>query len=353
MGNFSRNTFDPLKRYSAVRLQQGVPLVDADWNELQDVTRNELYDSMLVVLPNALSPSMLLTPVGNNDLQLNTGVAIAQGRPAKLNNPLRYSTQRYANAATAAADGVPVVPPLTTPSQPRTDLVLIDVFEREVGSAEDPSIVNTAIGVETAVRLRRELVLRVVEGGQGTGIPVGHVGFLIAAINRPAGVAAITQDMIDDLAPRNPVTVFEDVAVPPLFVPAGGATGSTFTPWVAATVGFNIIALKPANASAFGFAPVYFPNLVRIRSMRVRGQNNGTGTVSFSLTRVRLDTGVSSTVAGDTVGTGAYDRSLAINQGTGVGVVNNQQFSYFVHASATTSAADADLRGFTFRYNVG
>src|SRR5215213_5636074 len=222
MGNFSRNTFDPLKRYSAVRLQQGVPLVDADWNELQDVTRNELYDAMLVVLPNALSPSMLLTPVGNNDLQLNTGVAIAQGRPAKLNNPLRYSTQRYANAATAAADGVPVVPPLTTPSQPRTDLVLIDVFEREVGSAEDPSIVNTAIGVETAVRLRRELVLRVVEGGQGVGIPQGHTGFTIAAINRPAGVAAMTQDMIDDIAPRNPVATFEDIAIPPILMPAGG-----------------------------------------------------------------------------------------------------------------------------------
>ena len=29
MGNFSRNTFDPAKRYTAVRLQQGVPLVDA------------------------------------------------------------------------------------------------------------------------------------------------------------------------------------------------------------------------------------------------------------------------------------------------------------------------------------
>ena len=34
MGNFSRNTFDPVKDYVAVRLQQGVPILDADWNEL-------------------------------------------------------------------------------------------------------------------------------------------------------------------------------------------------------------------------------------------------------------------------------------------------------------------------------
>src|SRR4051794_36972795 len=325
MGNFSRNTFDPAKRYSAVRLQQGVPLVDADWNELQDVTRGELYDAMLAVLPNAMSASMLLTPAGNNDLQLNTGIALAGGRPAKLNNPLRYSTQRYATPATAAADGVPVTPPLTTPAQARTDLVFIDVFEREVGSAEDPSIVNTAIGVETAVRLRRELVLRVFEGGQGTGIPVGHAGFLIAIINRPAGVAAMTQDMIDDVAPRNPVAVFEDIAVPPILMPAAGATGSTFTPWVTAFVGLNIVALKPANASAFGVAPVYFPNTAHIRTMRVRGNLNGAGSVSFSLSRIRLDTGANSTIASDTVSTtGLFDRQIAINQATGVGAVNNQ-----------------------------
>jgi hypothetical protein len=354
MGNFSRNTFDPLKRYTAVRLQQGVPLVDADWNELQDVTRSELYDAMLVALPNSMSPSMLLTPIGNNDLQLNTGIALVQGRPAALNNPMRYSTQRYANPATAAADGVPVTPPLTTPTQPRTDLVFIDVFEREVGSAEDPSIVNPAIGVETAVRLRRELVLRVAEGGLGTGIPVGHMGFMIATINRPAGVAAITQDMIDDLGPRNPVATFEDIAVPPLLMPSGNpTTGSLFTPWVTGAVGFNFVAVKPANASAFGLAPVFFPTRARIRTMRVRGQNNGAGTMSFSLTRVRLDTGASSTVVADSVGTGAFDRLLAVNQSTGVGVVNNQQFSYFVHASAGTSAGDAEIRGFAFRYNVG
>jgi len=41
MGNFSRNTFDPLKDYVAVRLQQGVPVLDADWNEF-----NGYFDTM-------------------------------------------------------------------------------------------------------------------------------------------------------------------------------------------------------------------------------------------------------------------------------------------------------------------
>ena len=42
MGNFSRDTFDPAKAYVGVRLQQGVPVLDADWNELNDVIRQEL-----------------------------------------------------------------------------------------------------------------------------------------------------------------------------------------------------------------------------------------------------------------------------------------------------------------------
>ena len=56
MGNFSRNTFDPLKDYVAVRLQQGVPVLDADWNELNDVTRQELYDAFSLTFTDGIQP---------------------------------------------------------------------------------------------------------------------------------------------------------------------------------------------------------------------------------------------------------------------------------------------------------
>lgn len=44
IGNFSRaqHTFDRLKHYVGVRLQQGVPIVDEDWNELEDIRKEEL-----------------------------------------------------------------------------------------------------------------------------------------------------------------------------------------------------------------------------------------------------------------------------------------------------------------------
>ena len=38
-GDLSRETFDPAARYSAVRLQQGRVVTDADFNEQGDITR--------------------------------------------------------------------------------------------------------------------------------------------------------------------------------------------------------------------------------------------------------------------------------------------------------------------------
>jgi hypothetical protein len=351
MGNFSRNTYDPAKAYTAVRLQQGVPLVDADWNELQDVTRNELYDSLLTLAPNALQASVVLSGIGNNDLQLSTGVVIVGGRPVRIANSIRYTTQRYANAATAAADGVSVAAPLTTPGAPRIDQVFLDIFEREVGRAEDANIVNPAIGIETSVRLRREVVLRVAEGGAVPPPPPGHLILLIASLIRPAGQAAITSTMIDDIAPRGQVPSTVDKAVPPLLFPLS-SNGAPQTPWLHnfASGAGNQTAFKPANATASGMAAVSLPHLARIRSMRVRGLC-GFGVMGFALIRMRLDSGVTSIIVQDVVNQqGPFDRILAVAPGTGLGIVDNLTFSYGVSFSAGTSSDTAEVRGVTIRY---
>ena len=47
-GNFSNeknDTFDPMNDYIGIRLQQGVPLLDRDWNELEDIRR---YQEMVL-----------------------------------------------------------------------------------------------------------------------------------------------------------------------------------------------------------------------------------------------------------------------------------------------------------------
>jgi hypothetical protein len=68
MGNFSRDPQDRLadalaKHYVGVRLQQGVPVVDADLNQLEDLRRNEFEDVNRRVIGNGV-------PLGNDGFRI-------------------------------------------------------------------------------------------------------------------------------------------------------------------------------------------------------------------------------------------------------------------------------------------
>src|SRR5262245_56583582 len=122
MGDFSRNTFDPNNNYVGVRLQQWVPLLDADWNELDDTIRNEIYSGLDHAFPDGIesgtndlriSPT---SPSPTNDLMMAGGTMLVSGRPLSVPTAVLYSTQPWSNPTRAAQDGVPVIPPLTPPT---------------------------------------------------------------------------------------------------------------------------------------------------------------------------------------------------------------------------------------------
>ena len=46
----SRNSFDPVKRYSGVYQQMGRMFTDADWNELSDLAKHRLADALTDVI---------------------------------------------------------------------------------------------------------------------------------------------------------------------------------------------------------------------------------------------------------------------------------------------------------------
>lgn len=214
MGNFSRNTFDRLKRYVGVRLQQGVPLIDADWNEQEDIRKFELQAFLKWFAGSGV-------PLGNNGFQIiaasgannnfditgGDGTALGAGRclvdgwDVMIESTLRYSNQPLYNNATLAGQwGVAPIAPLTTPGAVRVDTVYLDVWEREVDSGEDSDLINPAIGLETCVRLKREWAVRVAEGSLSLPAPAaGHSFYAIARLNRAAGSAAITAAQIEDL----------------------------------------------------------------------------------------------------------------------------------------------------------
>jgi hypothetical protein len=296
MGNFSRNTFDPVKDYVAVRLQQGVPVLDADWNELNDVTRQELYDGFALTFTDGFqrggSDFEVKPRQEPNDFSILAGAALIQGRPIRVRQNLRYSTQPWTDPRLAARDGVAIIKtPLTTPTGPagapdRTDIVYLDVWDREVGSVEDANLINPAIGVETCLRLKREAAVRVTEGATTlpTNVPAGHVFFPLALLRRPVGDRQITD--IKDIRPffHSPQGT-QVVSFFPAFLPITNspfaASGENLPAWninpsnsrVATTVIVvpKFHAFKTHNEAAAGILPLTLPDGARLTSLRISG----------------------------------------------------------------------------------
>lgn len=214
MANYSRpkddcyypgSSFNPEKYYIGIRMQQGVPLLDSDWNELNDVTRHELYESFKFLLPDAGLPPEIPSmvpfypwrPLGifpmpkkylhgslskeeiianlsikdflpddkqvkevykegyeDNDFIIapagKRGIIVG-GKTLKINDCIFYSEQ-------------PGITKLdNNPKANQVDLVYLDVWEEEVDGKDDPEIINKSIGIETCVRIQRKFLVKVFE----------------------------------------------------------------------------------------------------------------------------------------------------------------------------------------------
>jgi len=216
MAVITPNTFDPLKRYVGVRLQQGVPLVDADENEREDALRFAIRALARAFIGDGV-------PAGNNGFGLaavspapqqndfvirsgrdtglpanglsNVGRCMVDGMDVLIADDLRFAqqplhTSQAGAAALAAALGVPVIamPALTTD----TFAIYLDVWERLVLPTEDPALVLPGLGVESCARLRREWAVRVRLGSAApvVGQPdfiAGHGYLLLATLARRTG----------------------------------------------------------------------------------------------------------------------------------------------------------------------
>jgi hypothetical protein len=306
MGNFSRNTFDPVKNYVGVRLQQGVPVLDADWNELNDVARQELYDTFSLTFTDGIQPGGFDFEVGfseqPNDFKVLAGAALIQGRAVRVHKNLRYSTQPWTDPRRAARDGVAVIPPLTTPpgppegAPPRIDIVYLDVWDREVGSDEDASLINPAIGVETCVRLKREAAVRVAEGTTTLpAAPAGHAFLPLALLRRPRNQALITN--FENIRPffHSPQGMGV-VSFFPGFLPIHSsplATEAALPEWrlTISPTGPNqaipkFRAVKRQNEACSGILPLSLPHRARLRSFSISGDISAVGgVVQWSLMR--------------------------------------------------------------------
>lgn len=239
MAVITPDTFNPLRRYVSVRLQQGVPLVDADWNEQEDVRRFELraYLKWFVgdgvpegsdgFLVEAAAPPLAddflvragvpAAPPGSDGLATglgHVGRCLVNGRDAVIEADVAFRAQPLHVASAGAADlaarlGTVVVPEL--PHLDGTMTVYLDLWERLVRPDEDPSLVFADIGTESCARLRREWAVR---ARVGTTVPqsgdadheAGHDYYALATLARQAADPVVYPSQLEDLRERRLLT---------------------------------------------------------------------------------------------------------------------------------------------------
>lgn len=358
MGNFSRNTFNPDKNYVGVRLQQGVPLVDADWNELDDAIRNEVYSGLGQVFPDGIEPGsqslrISATSPPANNLTMAGGAVLVGGRPLRVPTAVLYNAQPwFDNPNRAAQDGVAVIPPLTLPSANRTDIVYLDVWEREVRSTEDDNLIHPDIGVETCVRLKREFAFRVAEGTQTLPvIPAGHSFVPLALLNRLAGQANILLQQIEDIRPqlfstqgRRAISFF------PAFLPLG----NTGNPWFFDSNSNTFFARTNTNG-AIGFLPLDLPEGASLLTLHIVAST--ASVISFSLlrrqTNVSPDVLAQGSLSAPTNGTpSSFDIFVKISDTDRLNIVDNSRYYYLFHITngSTTSTFPTSVTRIFIRY---
>ena len=191
-GDYTRMSFKPRKRFSAVLEQQGRVQLDSDSNEQSDILRERLRLLSLdnfgpVGVPFLTTPDAFrlgLIPGAPPNLSIEPGRLYVDGLLAELFE---------GEAATYLAQ--PFLP--DPPALPAGDsLAYLDIWEREVTYVEDPELLDVALGgADTTTRLQTVWQLRV------DGVPQADCGM---PVGLPPSAGRLTTAAVDPPAPDDP-----------------------------------------------------------------------------------------------------------------------------------------------------
>lgn len=153
-GDFSRNSFDPSKQYSSVRMQQGRVQIDADWNEQMDIT--DYYNRLFTedFLGQAIGPSSGAGfKISGSDADFNIGMGryYVNGLLLENLNDTTYTAQPYYPTT------IDTLSPFdNTPNSVNNIYVAyLEIWQQSVSMTDDVDIAETALnGADTATRLR-------------------------------------------------------------------------------------------------------------------------------------------------------------------------------------------------------
>ncbi|BCH26312.1 DUF6519 domain-containing protein [Mesorhizobium sp. L-8-3] len=193
-GDYTRFSFDPLKRYSGVLMQQGRVQLDSDWNEEIDILKRRLRTTALDIFgpvgvpylstPNAFAIGLIAGPPA--DLSIAPGRLYVDGVQieAFAEENFTYLNQKFLPA------------PLPAPLPAGDAVVYLDIWDREVTYIEDPELLDAALGgADTTTRAQTVWQLRVEERpGATCDLDVGE----------PPSAGRLTTQAIAPPAPDDP-----------------------------------------------------------------------------------------------------------------------------------------------------
>jgi hypothetical protein len=199
-GNFSndkQDTFDPGKRYIGIRLQQGVPLLDRDWNELEDMRRHAEVVLRRYYIGNGTPDDgfkVSLIDAATLDFRISSGRCLVNGFDV-VNGPYDESGNKLDFILYSKQEGIA---PLTFGTEGRWDTVYLDVWVEEVSKDQDSGLGNSRdIDMETSRRHKLEWRVRVDEGSQGYEKQPFHHYYDLARINWRSAVEALEKGVED------------------------------------------------------------------------------------------------------------------------------------------------------------
>src|SRR6266536_4512292 len=160
MAVMTDDTFDALRRYVGVRLQQGVPIADSDWNEIDDVHEFGLRAPTKWFVGDGVpegTNGFRIEGTGlSNDFFIGSGITgmvnglsnigryLADGLNVTISADVRFTGQQLhigqpGALALALALGVPPIQAMPAPAPNSSVTVYLDTWERLVTVKEDPS----------------------------------------------------------------------------------------------------------------------------------------------------------------------------------------------------------------------
>jgi hypothetical protein len=213
-GDYTRFSFKPHKDFSGVFKQQGRVDLDADFNELLEIVdrrwRSETIDIIgHCIVPNATPDAFLVIPTAIGAFEIGIGRMYVDGIQVENHGlpPLAYladlgelngtSATPYSNQPYLPAP----LPPTLAAAPNTTDLVYIDVWQREVTALEDPSLREIALGgPDTTTRIQSAWQVRVLQdvGQHGCGDDIPEWDQLIAPSAGRLTTTAVAPPASDD-----------------------------------------------------------------------------------------------------------------------------------------------------------